>query len=241
MEALVPIPAAGRTFAASRRIRLADRDARGRVRLDAVARLLQDIAIDDVDETGWGAPEHLWFVRTIRMDVVRPLLADRAVDLVTWCSGTAALAAGRRWSVAGDAGGLVEVDSVWIHLDRNGAPARLEDFGTYGAAAAGRRVSTRTELPEPPDGSRRVPFPLRVSDVDPNGHVNNAVYWQAVEHLLAGAELDLRSPLRARLDFRLPIDLGEELELVVDATAERLHATFDSSGRTKAVALVEQL
>jgi hypothetical protein len=42
-------------FAAGRRIRLADIDARGRLRLDAVTRF-QDVAIDDVEETGWGAP-----------------------------------------------------------------------------------------------------------------------------------------------------------------------------------------
>jgi acyl-ACP thioesterase len=47
-------------------------DARGRPRLDAVARFLQDVAIDDVQETDWGMPEHLWFVRRIRVDVLRP-------------------------------------------------------------------------------------------------------------------------------------------------------------------------
>src|SRR5205807_3581185 len=94
VEALVPMPDVGRAFSARRRVRLADLDPQGRVRLDAVARLLQDIAIDDVDETGWGAPEHLWFVRTIRIDVLEPLLGDREVELVTWCSGVSTLAAG---------------------------------------------------------------------------------------------------------------------------------------------------
>jgi hypothetical protein len=37
-------------------LRLSDMDARGRLRLDAVARYLQDVASDDVDETGWGSP-----------------------------------------------------------------------------------------------------------------------------------------------------------------------------------------
>jgi acyl-ACP thioesterase len=58
----------------------------GRLRLDAVARFLQEIAIDDVDETGWGAPDHLWFVRRMRIDVLEPFLADRAVELITWCA-----------------------------------------------------------------------------------------------------------------------------------------------------------
>jgi hypothetical protein len=79
MEALVPIPDRGLVFAGGRRIRLADIDARGRLRLDAVARF-QDVAIDDVEETGWGAPEHLWFLRSVRVDVLAPFLRDRQVD-----------------------------------------------------------------------------------------------------------------------------------------------------------------
>ena len=134
----------------ARRVRLSDMDAAGRVRLDAVARFLQDAAIDDVQETGWGIPEHLWVIRKIRVDVVVPLLHDRAVEIATWCSGVAAIAAGRRWSVRGDKGGHVEIDSVWIHLGADQRPARIGDFGPYGLAAAGRPVSTKLGLPDPP-------------------------------------------------------------------------------------------
>ena len=66
--------------------------------------------------------------------------ADSEVELTTWCSGVAAIAAGRRWSLAGDAGGRIEVDSVWIHLDAEQQPARIEDFGVYADAAGGRHA-----------------------------------------------------------------------------------------------------
>jgi acyl-ACP thioesterase len=171
----IPAPASGRTYSSQRRVRLSDMDARGRVRLDAIARFLQDAAIDDVQATGWGMPEHLWFVRRITLDIVQPLLDDRTLELTTWCSGVAALAAGRRWSVAGDAGGRVEVDSVWIHLDADANPARIADFGVYAAAAGGRRVSTKLELPDPPAAAEGVPWPLRATDVDLHGPVNKAV------------------------------------------------------------------
>ena len=132
----IPRPAGGRTFSARRRIRLADVDPQGRVRLDAVARFLQDVAIEDAEETGWGMPEHLWFLRRIRIDVVEPFLGDREVELVTWCSGLAAIAAGRRWSLRGDGNGSAEVDSVWIHLDPDQRPARIEGFGVYAEVVA---------------------------------------------------------------------------------------------------------
>jgi acyl-ACP thioesterase len=202
-------------------------DAHGRLRLDAVARFLQDVAIDDVQETGWGMPEHLWFVRRIRIDVLRPFLDDRQVELTTWCSGIAAIAAGRRWSVSGDAGGRIEVDSVWIHLDARASPARIEGFGVYAEATGGRHVSTKLELPAPPADGERIRWSLRATDVDLHGHVNNAVYWQAVEELLPTLGSDPRQPVQAELDYRQPIDFGEEIDLVV----------FDDQGRS-AVAFV---
>jgi acyl-ACP thioesterase len=239
MESLVPIPSRGRTFVEKRRVRLTDMDPRGRLRLDAVARFLQEIAIDDVDETGWGAPDHLWFVRGMRMDVLEPFLADRAVELVTWCSGLATVAAGRRWSLTGDGGGRIEVDSVWIHLDAGQRPARIMRFDAYAEAASGRRVSARPQLADPPiDGSRSA-WPLRASDVDLHGHVNNTVHWQAIEHVLVGAGRELERPLRARIDFREPLDLGDPLELAVTGDQHHLNIGFVADGRIKAVAAID--
>lgn len=238
MERLVPIPSQGRTFVESRRVRLTDMDPQGRLRLDAMARFLQEIAIDDVDETGWGAPDHLWFVRRMRIDVLQPFLANRAVELVTWCSGLATVAAGRRWSLTGDRGGRIEVDSVWIHLDPNQRPARITRFDAYARAAGGRRVSARPQLADPPTDGPRSSFSLRASDVDLHGHVNNTVYWQAIEHVLLGAGPELGRPLRAHLDFREPLDLADRLELAVTGDEHHLDIGFVADGRIRAVAAI---
>jgi acyl-ACP thioesterase len=234
----IPVPTRGRTFSARRRVRLADADPRGRVRLDALARLLQDVAIDDVQETGWGTPQHLWFVRRMRMEVHRPFLEDREIELVTWCSGVAAIAAGRRWSVSGDRGGWAEIDSVWIHLDPDQRPARIEGFGAYAEAAAGRHVSTKLELPGPGEAAAASPWPLRATDVDMHGHVNNSIHWQAVEHALVSGGVDAAGPLAAELDYREPLDAGEQIELLAERREDGLRVALRTPAAVKAVATV---
>jgi acyl-ACP thioesterase len=241
LDPSIPLPADGRRFVGHRRVRLADMDEHGRVRLDAVARYLQDVAIDDVQETGWGVPEHLWFVRRIRIEVREPLLDDREVRLVTWCSGLAAIAAGRRWSLAGDRGGRIEVDSVWIHLGPDQRPARIESFGVYAEATRGRSVSTRLELPVPDVDAPRSAWPLRATDVDLHGHVNNAVYWQAVEDSMRSSGIDVRRPLAAELDYRDPIDLADPVELAIEPEGAGLVVGFCVAHSVRAVSRVMPL
>ncbi len=228
-------------FRASRRIRLSDRAPDGRLRLDAIACYLQDVASDDVDETGWGAPEHLWVVRSIRIDVLAPPAADDRVELTTWSSGRALIAASRRLSLEGDRGGRVELDSVWVHLGRDAKPARIEDFGPYAESAGDRTPSTRLELQAPGVGAKQTAWPLRVSDLDVLGHVNNAAYWHAVEHRLPESGIDPRRPFRARLDYRHALDLGDGIELTEVAGDGVFSLAFEVGGQERAVALVEQL
>lgn len=230
MDTRIPVPTRGRTFSARYRIRLSDTGTDGRLRLDAITRYLQDAATEDVVETGWGAPEHLWVVRRLRIDVVTPALEDREVEIVTWSSGHSGVAAARRWSLSGDAGASIQVDSVWIHLGPDGRPARPGDgFETYEQAAGGRTASRRLELPLPPPDAPRVRWPVRATDFDTMRHVNNAAYWHAVEELLPRSGVDARGPFRAEIDHRGAIDLGDVVEL----------AEFDDEGRYALAFLVE--
>ena len=86
-----------------------------------------------------------------------------------------------------------------------------------------------------------MPWPLRATDVDRHGHVNNAVHWQAVEHVLPGGGPDPRLPLRARLDYREPIDLGEDVTLAVTREGERTTVVLRGGGHAKAIAVAEPL
>jgi acyl-ACP thioesterase len=201
-----------RRFSARRPIRLSDTDATGRLRLDAVARYLQDVAADDVLDAGWAPDEHIWVVRRTNLDVTQPFLEDTAVDLETWCSGTGASAALRSTTLTGDRGGRIDAEMTWINLGPDLRPLRLEErfLAVYGESAAGRRAPTRFELPPPPDTAASFAWQVRATDVDRLQHVNNAAYWAPVEELLAAR---LREPLRATLEYRQPLDFGDRVDV----------------------------
>jgi acyl-ACP thioesterase len=88
-------------------------------------------------------------------------------------------------------------------------------------------------LPAPSASALRSEWPLRATDVDLHGHVNNAVYWQALEGALGP---DAATRLVAELDFRDPIDLADPLELAVERAAEVLSLGFVVGVSARAVA-----
>jgi acyl-ACP thioesterase len=134
-----------------------------------------------------------------------------ALAVATWCSGTGSLVAERRTTVRGDQGGLVEAVALWVHLDHDGTRPRPMPEGfddVYGPSAAGRRVRARLRHPgQAPDGAGVVPWRFRVADLDLADHVNNAVYWEALEERLAAD--GSAEPLDAEIEHRAPGDAGE--------------------------------
>jgi acyl-ACP thioesterase len=84
-----------------------------------------------------------------------------------------------------------------------------------------------------------VPWPLRATDIDPHGHLNNAIYWQAVEHALNSGALDLARPLVTELDYREPIDAGDQIDLVTAVEGHEVIVGLRASDGVRAVARVE--
>jgi acyl-ACP thioesterase len=190
---------------------LADAAPSGRVRLDAIARWLQDAALADVVDSGLDGGG-VWVLRRLRLVVARfPRFGD-ALEVATFCSGTGALVAERRSTVSAGGEALVEAVALWVHLDPDGLHPRPLPEGfeaVYGAAAADRRVRARLRHPAaPPDGASSRPWRFRAADLDLAGHVNNAVYWQVLEEELAGAG-EPSAGLDAEIEHRAAADAGE--------------------------------
>lgn len=214
VELLEP-PASGRQFETTRKVRLGDTTPKGRLRLDALARYLQDIANDDARDAD--LPDAMWWIlRRTKVVVIEPCAFDEEMTLTTWCSGVGSRWAERRTRVEGSRGGRIDAVAVWVAIDQaTGAPRRVDPtfHEAYGPTAAGRNVRARLQHADVAGDADTRHWPVRYTDLDLMGHVNNAVYWSAVEESMAAARSGGR--VVAEVEFRDGIDAHAEPDLVV--------------------------
>ena len=188
MIEFVPLSDRGRRYTSQVIVRLSDANPSGALRLDGVARVLQDVATDDWEETGLESTD-TWVVRrtTIRVaDGGRWPRYKEVMTVTTWCGGTGAAWAERRTNISTHGQLLVEAVALWVPVDPSGHPVRIKPafFDVYGEAMQGRKVSGRIAAPIVDDDAQRIAWPLRRADLDIVGHVNNAAVWQAVTEVV---------------------------------------------------------
>ena len=145
--------------------------------------------------------------------------------------GRAAGAASAATGVARSRRSACGCTSTWPRAARRRCTPRF--FALYGEAAGGRTVRARLAHPGPArraGAGRR--WPLRVTDFDVMGHMNNAAYWAAVEEELRRRR-DLRAPLRAEVEFRVAIEPGDDVRIVDRRTARATCGSGWSAGRRR--------
>ena len=227
----------------------------GRVRLDALARWMQDVAYADVADAGLERVA-VWVVRRARIRVNRfPRFGER-FRLTTFCSGVGRMWAERRTNVTADTSGGspsrnggrgrviadpdVEAVALWVHLDpEKGRPTPLTDaeLEAYSGVEPLRRVTARLRHPAPPHASGAAAWHFRATECDIAGHVNNAAYWEPLEEELLSGDPE-PSRLDAEIEFRAPAQPGPKRVIaegdrrwIVDESGE-LHASIVLLDRT---------
>lgn len=215
---LVTLPERGRVFGAPRRPGLADCAPSGRLRLDAIARWLQDVAYLDVEDAGL-AEVAVWVLRRTRIAVAPfPRFAEN-LQLATFCSGAGRMWAERRTVItrAGESRPLVQAIALWVHLDPvSGEPVPLTpaEIDAYGATVVDWQLPARLRHPRPRPGGTEPAgrWQFRAVDCDLAGHVNNAAYWQVLEEELlsaGGSEGAEPETIDAEIEFRAAMQPGE--------------------------------
>jgi acyl-ACP thioesterase len=232
---ILPRASGVRLFAGPGFAGIADCAPSGRVRLDALARWLQDIAYLDVLDAGLESAA-VWVVRRTRIRVNRwPQFAER-FELTTFCTGLGRMWAERRTDVTrpGVSTPDVEAVSLWVHLDperRLPFPLTEAEVSAYSGPGPRRRVTARLRHPLPPASCRAggagSEWTFRATESDLADHINNAAYWQPLEEELLSANEE-PGPVDIELEYRAPAQPGAKRWLA-DGDARWIVAA-DSSG-----------
>ncbi|NMO04599.1 acyl-ACP thioesterase [Gordonia sp. TBRC 11910] len=240
-----------RFFEAGYRVRTDDVDQAMRVRLDAVARFLQDAANDNLDATPFVETDPYWIVRRTIIDVIEPISWPGEVSVERWCGALSTRWTNMRVRVTSKhetnrfnpgsrPDGLIETEGFWINVNEQGMPSRITDHALelLGETALETRLRWKSMNQDTAPDDVVLPdrpHVLRVTDFDPFRHLNNAAYLEAVEDELADHPDLVERPHRLVIEYLRPIVPGTELTLRRRRTADKLEVWIQM-GSAKTVA-----
>lgn len=248
-SALPDCPDDAKPFETSWPVRLADTDGDQRLRLDAVARYLQDIGYEHLDAVEDGESHRGWVVRRTIIDVLRPIEFGERVTLRRWCSGTSNRWCNMRVQIRGSSGGLIETEAFLIHFgEQSGVPTRMSErfLAPMLAHTTEHRLRWRPALtermPAPGEtGVQELGFGLRVADIDRLGHVNNAVHLSGLEEILADNADVMTVPYRTVIEYSKPLLSGDQVRLRGRRVGSALDVWFAVDDDARAVSRVSTL
>ena len=239
LQALVPRPVDVRVFGHERRAGVAEVAPSGRLRLDSIARWVQDVAWADVDDAGLRELT-IWLVRRTRIRVRRFPRLDEYCALSTYVTGLGRMWAERRTDLvsAGRQAPDVEVSCIWVHID----PARMLPSPVHEVEIAmwtgpsTRPVKARLRHPAPDPAATAAAWTFRGSEMDIAAHVNNAAYFTPLDdELIVAVGADhAREPAQidVELEYRTPAQAGEKrwlsagpMRWIADPESGEVHAS----------------
>lgn len=242
-NALTPPSGQGRIFNVDKKSRIQDTTVDGKIRLDAIARIVSEVSEDDLVDLG--CPNTRWWMaRKIIVEVSDASFGQHQFSCRTWAGGMARVAAERRVSLKSDSGASYESAVTWISIDpETTRPAPLPKWfaDEYSSACAGRKASIRMTHSSVVDEADSVVWPLRRVDFDQHGHVNNGAYWPVIEEMIADYGFDRSKPYRIEIEFRLGVPVAPTVDLRVHRYSSGLTIWWVVDGDVAASATVDHL
>lgn len=209
-----------RKFHASRRIRVGDCASDGIVRVDALARYLQDIGYDDTDDIGVG-DGGLWVARSISMSFPNNSLwpmRNQMIDLETYCGGIGRAIAQRNVTITTENGSRIDTSTIWVCVSEEGKPMRVPEWLTRAYPDAEKISAARTLSVSEPQNAQTAPdltesvWHLRASDFDINDHANNAVAFDALYDV--AQKVNALPPSSILVEYHQPVTARDAVRLM---------------------------
>ena len=217
-----PVAGVDNGFAAGYRVRFDEAGADGRMRTSSLLRYAQDIAwrhSEDLgfDRTWYTERGRWWVVRAVELEVLAPVSMGRTLRVTTAVVGHRRIWARRRGEFRLADGTLAAVASTdWVIVDERGRILRIPaDFGDAFPNVELVGDIIRVAPPPVPPAAARLTLRARPQDIDPMGHVNNAVYLDWLEEAVAAAgdpAATTAVPRRVAIEYAASAEAGDALE-----------------------------
>ena len=184
------------------RVRFDEAGPDGIARASAYLRYAQDLAWLHSERRGFGRPWYqerslAWVVRAVDLTIEAALPTGAVLTATTEVIGGRRVMARRRCDLRAEAdgGSIATVLTDWVMTTTAGVPTRVPDaFPIAFGVPLDRFEPTRVDPGEPPPGTVPRPLDVRLHELDPMGHVNNAVYLDWLDEAV-----DLVDPVAIRV------------------------------------------
>jgi acyl-CoA thioester hydrolase len=222
------------------RVRYYECDAYGHVNHANYLRYMQEAAFDASAAAGYDLARYAaigrhWLIRETDIEYIHPLRYGDTVQVKTWVVDFRRVRSRRAYEFRRDGTGelVARASTDWAYLNAaTGRPAVIPTEmmaaffpeGLSAEATASRRRPA--SAPPPPPGVFRMQRRVEWRDVDPVGHVNNAVYLAYIEDCgvqvaaaygwpmeRMGAEGFAIVARRHQIEYKQPAVLDDELEV----------------------------
>jgi acyl-ACP thioesterase len=243
-QPLSPLPEEGYVYETGWRLLTSDIDANLHARLDGVARNIQEVGAEHLDDSGYADVHPHWIVQRTVIDVIEPITLPSDITFRRWCSGISTRWCSMRVRLDGSDGGRIETEGFWINMNKDTAtPSLISEplFERFATTTDDVRLKWRPWLPGPADSAAVVPFALRQTDIDLFKHVNNTVYWHGVHEVLAQYPDVVSSTYRAVVEYRKPIQPGESVSIHSAVVDGDVRLWFVVDGDVRAAGLLANL
>ena len=203
------------------RVRFDEAGPDGIARASTYLRYAQDLAWLHSERRGFGRSWYqdrslAWVVRAVDLTIEARLPTGAVLSATTEVTGGRRVMARRRCELRAEANGspVATVLTDWVMTTTAGVPTRVPDaFPISFGVPLGTFEPTRVDPGEAPAGAARRTFDVRRHELDPMGHVNNAVYvdWldETIDLARPAAIVDV--PRRYRLEYRAAAAPGDIL------------------------------
>jgi len=193
-------------------------DWKHRLQLTSLMHFLQETAWSHASANGFGfddleAQGCFWVLSRLEIQMRKYPLWNEKLQLRTWSKNPSPLTGNRDFELLNAQGETVAVaSSMWLMVDLSSRrPLRMEKFISKFPHVLDRQAIAEVpaKLPAVVNATITAPKPIALSDIDLNGHVNNACYVRWFMDSLPFEVLDNQDVEKLEVNFLHESRLGE--------------------------------